>query len=157
MFGLTFELGDELANGEVNGPTGVTVQMFADTSSENVSTENVIATSTKGDPNNVVMSGAHLDSVAAGPGINDNGSGSAGILETALQISKLGIKPENQLRFAWWGAEESGLVGSTEYVAQLTRRREPKIALYLNFDMIGSPNFARFIYDGNGSAFGERP
>ena len=66
------------------------------------------------------MAGAHLDSVAEGPGINDNGSGSAGILETALQISKLGIKPENQLRFAWWGAEESGLVGSTEYVEQLT-------------------------------------
>ncbi len=76
-------------------------------------------TGTTGDENNIVMSGAHLDSVGEGPGINDNGSGSAGILETAIQISKLGIKPENRLRFAWWGAEESGLVGSTEYVAQL--------------------------------------
>ena len=119
MIGLPFALGEELANGETSGPTGVTVRMFADTSSEIVATENVIATGTTGDQNNVVMSGAHLDSVGEGPGINDNGSGSAGILETAIRISKLGIEPENRLRFAWWGAEESGLVGSTEYVAQL--------------------------------------
>ncbi len=155
VIGLTFELGNELANGETDGPTGITVHLVTDTSSEIVTTENVIATSEKGDPDNVVMAGAHLDSVDDGPGINDNGSGSAGILETAIQISKLGIKPKNQLRFAWWGAEESGLVGSTEYVNLLTEEEGAKIALYLNFDMIGSPNFARFIYDGNGSAFGQ--
>ena len=68
---------------------------------------------------NVVMAGAHLDSVTAGPGINDNGSGSAAILETALMMAK--IKPENTLRFAWWGAEELGLVGSTAYVARSGR------------------------------------
>jgi len=155
VIGATFALGDELANDVVDGPTGITVHLVTDTSSEIVSTENVIATSKKGDPDNVVMSGAHLDSVDDGPGINDNGSGSAGILETAIQFSKLNIKPENQLRFAWWGAEESGLVGSTEYVELLTEEEGSKIALYLNFDMIGSPNFARFIYDGNGSAFGQ--
>jgi len=154
VFGLPFALGEELADGETSGPTGVTVRMFAETSSENVATENVIATGTTGDENNIVMSGAHLDSVGEGPGINDNGSGSAGILETAIRISKLGIEPENRLRFAWWGAEESGLVGSTEYVAQLDEYEGAAIALYLNFDMIGSPNFGRFIYDGNGSAFG---
>ena len=63
---------------------------------------------------NVVMAGAHLDSVGEGPGINDNGSGSAALLETALNLAKL--KPENTLRFAWWGAEESGLIGSTAWV-----------------------------------------
>ena len=155
VVGTTFALGEDLANGVLDGPTGITVRLFTDTSSEIVSTENVIATSEDGDPDNVVMAGAHLDGVDDGPGINDNGSGSAGILETALQFSKLKIEPENQLRFAWWGAEESGLVGSTEYVEQLTEEEGSKIALYLNFDMIGSPNFARFIYDGNGSAFGE--
>lgn len=59
----------------------------------------------------------------------------------------------NKIRLAWWGAEEQGLIGSTEYVAGLSKRATAKIALYLNFDMIGSPNFARLIYDGDGSAF----
>ena len=155
VIGATFALGEELANGETNGLTGITVHLVTDTFSEIVETENVIATGKKGDKNNIVMSGAHLDSVAEGPGINDNGSGSAGLLETAVQISKLGIEPENRLRFAWWGAEEANLVGSTEYVSQLDEYSAADIALYLNFDMIGSPNFARFIYDGNGSAFGQ--
>jgi Zn-dependent M28 family amino/carboxypeptidase len=110
---------------------------------------NVIAESKTGDPNNVVMAGAHLDSVAAGPGINDNGSGSAAILETAEQMSK--VKPRNKVRFAWWGAEEAGLVGSTAYVAGLSAEDQAKIAVYLNFDMVGSPNHVFFIYDGDDS------
>ena len=110
---------------------------------------NVIAESRSGDANNVVMVGAHLDSVDRGPGINDNGSGSAAILETALQMAK--VKPRNKLRFAWWGAEEAGLVGSTAYVAGLPEAERTKIALYLNFDMIGSPNHVNFIYDGDDS------
>jgi Zn-dependent M28 family amino/carboxypeptidase len=89
--------------------------------------------------------------VPAGPGIQDNGSGSAAILEIAIQMAELGIEPENKVRFAWWGAEESGLVGSTFYVNQLTARDVKDIALNLNFDMIGSPNFVRFVYDGDGS------
>ena len=110
---------------------------------------NVIAESRSGDPNNVVMVGAHLDSVQRGPGINDNGSGSAAILETALQMAK--VKPRNKLRFAWWGAEEAGLVGSEAYVASLSPEQVAKIALYLNFDMVGSPNHVFFIYDGDNS------
>ena len=80
------------------------------------------------------------------PGINDNGSGSAAILETAEQLSK--VKPRNKLRFAWWGAEEAGLVGSTAYVTGLSQAERDKISLYLNFDMVGSPNHVFFIYDG---------
>ena len=110
---------------------------------------NVIAESRSGDPNNVVMAGAHLDSVLRGPGINDNGSGSAAILETAIQLSK--VKPRNMLRFAWWGAEEAGLVGSNAYVAGLSDEEKAKIALYLNFDMVGSPNHVFFVYDGDDS------
>lgn len=117
---------------------------------------NVIAESREGDANNVVMAGAHLDSVLRGPGINDNGSGSAALLETALQMAK--VKPRNKLRFAWWGAEEAGLVGSTAYVAGLSDAEKAKIALYLNFDMVGSPNHVFFIYDGDDSdAEGEGP
>ena len=101
-----------------------------------------------------MLVGAHLDSVADGPGINDNGSGSAAILETALQMAELGIEPTNRVRFAFWGGEEDGLVGSDYYVAQLTARQLKEHAVNLNFDMVGSPNFVRFVYDGDGSAFG---
>jgi Zn-dependent M28 family amino/carboxypeptidase len=110
------------------------------------------AETSHGDDSNVVMVGAHLDSVFAGPGINDNGSGSGAILEVAEQMRK--VRPTNTVRFAWWGAEESGLVGSDFYVAGLSDAEKANIALYLNFDMVGSPNFVRFVYDGDGSAFG---
>ncbi|MBT8399557.1 MAG: M28 family peptidase, partial [Rhodothermia bacterium] len=85
----------------------------------------------------------------AGPGIQDNGSGSAAILETAIQMA--GVKTRNKVRFAWWGAEESGLVGSTYYVNNLSSEEMSRISLYLNFDMIGSPNYVFFIYDGDDS------
>ena len=116
---------------------------------QHVTQYNVIAESRSGDPNNVVVVGAHLDSVQRGPGIQDNGSGSAAILETALRMAK--VKPRNKLRFAWWGAEEAGLVGSTAYVNGLSVAERERIALYLNFDMIGSPNHVFFIYDGDDS------
>ncbi|NGY61643.1 M28 family peptidase [Lentzea sp. NEAU-D13] len=111
---------------------------------------NVIAQTRTGRANNVVMAGAHLDSVELGAGINDNGSGSASLLETALQ---LGSRPkvDNAIRFAWWGAEELGLIGSEEWVRSLTFEQQLDIALYLNFDMVGSPNAAYFIYDGDDS------
>ena len=116
---------------------------------QNITQYNVIAESKYGDPNNVVMAGAHLDSVQRGPGINDNGSGSAALIEIAEQMAK--VKPRNMVRFAWWGAEEAGLVGSTAYVAGLSQAERDRITLYLNFDMIGSPNHVFFIYDGDDS------
>ncbi len=100
---------------------------------------NVIAELPGENDDNVVMAGAHLDSVQAGPGIQDNGSGSSGLLELAEQLSK--VQPENTLRFAWWGAEEAGLLGSRAYVNGLSQAERDRIALYLNFDMIGSPNY----------------
>ena len=112
---------------------------------------NVIAELPGKNTDNVVMAGAHLDSVTAGPGINDNGSGSAAILEVALKLAK--VKPENTLRFAWWGAEELGLVGSTAYVEGLSRAELDRIALYLNFDMVGSPNYIFAVYDADESSF----
>jgi Zn-dependent M28 family amino/carboxypeptidase len=110
---------------------------------------NVLAELPGKDNGNVVMVGAHLDSVPAGPGINDNGSGSAAILEVAVQMAK--VKPRNTVRFAWWGAEELGLIGSSEYVAGLSQAELDRIALYLNFDMVGSPNYVFFVYDGDNS------
>lgn len=118
---------------------------------EQTETSNVIAETNRGNPDNVVMTGAHLDSVFEGAGINDNGSGSAALLELALQMKR--AHPRNQVRFAWWGAEEAGLVGSTFYVNSLSQEEKDKIKVYLNYDMIGSPNFGNFIYDGDGSDF----
>ncbi|MFI1725953.1 M28 family metallopeptidase [Streptomyces sp. NPDC020489] len=108
---------------------------------------NLIADSPGGDANRVVMAGSHLDSVTSGAGINDNGSGSAAVLETALAVSRAGYQPTKHLRFAWWGAEELGLVGSRYYVNNLSSTNRAKISGYLNFDMIGSPNPGYFVYD----------
>ncbi|WP_395245397.1 M20/M25/M40 family metallo-hydrolase [Agromyces sp. MMS24-K17] len=153
VVGTSFEIGNELAGLLASGP--VEMRVATDTLVEqNVPTKNVIAQTPTGRTDRVVMAGAHLDSVPAGPGINDNGSGSAALLEIALQMHDLGIQPRNAVRFAWWGAEEAGLIGSQAYVDSLTPRQQKDLALYLNFDMIGSPNPARFIYDGDGDAFG---
>lgn len=149
--GITQALGQQLA-----ATPGLVLRLKTDTFRGEATTSNVIAESRTGDANNVVMVGAHLDSVNEGPGINDNSSGVAAILETAVQMAK--VKPRNKLRFALWGAEESGLVGSTTYVEGLSQAEKDRIALYLNFDMIGSPNHVFFVYDGDDSdATGEGP
>jgi Zn-dependent M28 family amino/carboxypeptidase len=153
VVGTSFEIGNELATLLASGE--VVIHLMTETLIElDVPTTNLIAETPTGRDDRVIMAGAHLDSVAEGPGIEDNGTGSATLLETALQIAELGIEPRNTIRFAWWGAEEAGLVGSQYYVDSLTKQEAKDIELYLNFDMIGSPNFARFIYDGDGSAFG---
>lgn len=147
--GTTFAVGEELAE------EGTTARIEVTSTITPSSSKNVIADTKKGRKNRTVVVGSHLDSVADGPGINDNGSGSAQNLEMALQMSKLKIKPRNRVRFGFWGAEESGLNGSNAYVAELSNKEARKIDLNLNFDMVGSPNFARFIYDGDGDAFEE--
>lgn len=120
---------------------------------ENRTTYNVIAETKEGDHNNVLALGAHTDSVEAGPGINDDGSGTIGILNVAIALSNFTIT--NAVRFCFWSAEEFGLLGSTYYVNQLNQSAEDiaKVRAYLNFDMIASPNYANLIYDGDGSAF----
>jgi acetylornithine deacetylase/succinyl-diaminopimelate desuccinylase-like protein len=120
--------------------------IFASTVSETREASNVIADTKEGREDCTVIVGAHLDSVPEGPGINDNGSGSATVLEIAEKMSELGIEPQNRVRFAFWGAEELGLFGSKHYVAQLDERQLGDIAVYLNFDMVASPNYVRFIY-----------
>jgi len=153
VVGTSFEIGNELATLLANEE--VIISLKTDTEIRlDVPTQNIIAETETGRDDRVVMAGAHLDSVSEGPGIEDNGTGSAALLEIALQIDALQIEPVNKIRFAWWGAEEAGLVGSQSYVDSLTKRELKNTELYLNFDMIGSPNYARFVYDGDGSAFG---
>ncbi len=144
-------VGASFADGEALAVPGSTATVSTEVFLEFRTTENVIADSRRGNRDNVVMSGAHLDSVLDGPGINDNGSGSAALLETALAMAK--VNPPNQLRFAWWGAEESGLVGSTHYVNTLPEDELAQIALYMNYDMVGSPNFVHTVYDADESTF----
>lgn len=127
------------------------VRLTLDAATRTITARNVIAQTKTGSTQSVVMVGGHLDSVAAGPGINDNGSGVAAVLTTA---TALGSSPDirNAVRFAFWGAEEIGLVGSKRYIQSLNIEQLKDIALYLNFDMIGSPNPGYFTYDGNQSA-----
>ncbi|WP_420903322.1 M28 family metallopeptidase [Streptomyces boncukensis] len=102
-----------------------------------------------GSSGQTLMAGSHLDSVTRGPGINDNGSGSAAILETALAVARADLQPNDHLRFGWWDAEELGLIGSQRYVASLSRTELSQISAYLNFDMVGSPNPGYFVYQDN--------
>ncbi|WP_245861762.1 M20/M25/M40 family metallo-hydrolase [Compostimonas suwonensis] len=138
---------------ELDAP--VTVALNVQEVTSTVPTFTVLAETPTGRSDNTVMLGAHLDSVPEGPGINDNGSGSAAILEIAQQLAASG-ELNNQVRFAWWGAEEVGLLGSYHYTDDLAvndPRELEEIATYLNFDMVASPNYVISVYDADQSSF----
>jgi Zn-dependent M28 family amino/carboxypeptidase len=144
VVGASFEQGLALAQ---EGSTA-----FIDVPPSETRTENSVIAELPGkNTDNVVMAGAHLDSVIEGPGINDDGSGTAALLETAQAMAN--SHPENTLRFAFWAGEELGLLGSTDYVAGLSEEERDRIALYLNYDMIGSPNYIQSVYDADQSTF----
>jgi Zn-dependent M28 family amino/carboxypeptidase len=115
---------------------------------------NVVAETKRGDANHTVLAGAHLDSVPAGPGVNDDGSGTAFQLELAEQLAKPGTPPRNKIRFLWFGGEEDGLVGSRYYASHMSAADVAKSDVMIDTDMIASANFARLVYDGDGSTFG---
>jgi Zn-dependent M28 family amino/carboxypeptidase len=147
---ISQELGASYVS-SINAGVAITATVDVTTNVQNVSTYNVIATTKGGDQYNKLALGAHTDSVLAGPGINDDGSGTVGILEVAKALSKYEIN--NAVTFGFWAAEEEGLLGSTYYVENLPANESAKIRGYLNFDMIASPNYVHAIYDGDGSAF----
>ncbi len=113
----------------------------------------VIADTKGGDKNNVLVVGAHLDSRPEGPGINDDGSGTAMLLAQAEAIakSKHARNLRQKIRFGWWGAEENGLIGSNYYASHLSDAEVAKIDGMLDYDMLASQNYVRFLYDGDGS------
>lgn len=141
---VAYELGEKLSQIK-----DLKISLTAQTKIGTDVSHNVIAETKSGNGDNVIMIGSHLDGVEAGPGINDNGSGSSGILEVAIKMADM--KLNNKIRFAWWGSEELGLIGSTKYVEALSDSEKNKIALYLNFDMIASPNYMIGVFDGNAS------
>ncbi|MDN3612445.1 M28 family metallopeptidase [Vibrio ostreicida] len=187
--GARFDLGQTWYNKSQSNT--VLANLTVNVKDEEVVTQNILAQTPMGNTDQVVMLGAHLDSVPEGPGINDNGSGSAGLLEYAITLATLEAPVKNKVRFAWWAAEEAGLVGSEHYTkdlfepiynqaqaqileelgledpSQLTPEQVElvearytqinKVKLYLNFDMIGSPNYIYGVMDGDLSDTKESP
>ncbi|MEU7112750.1 M28 family peptidase [Streptomyces sp. NPDC046182] len=147
--GLSKADGEKLTADLANGPVNLSLEIRQ--LQENRSTNNVIAETKRGNAADTVMLGASLDSVVTGPGINDNGSGSAGLLDVALKLAAKEKNPRNKVRFAWWSGAESGLVGSHHYVANLTPLDKREIKLYLNFELISSTNGGMFVFDGDNS------
>ncbi|PWN53413.1 Zn-dependent exopeptidase [Violaceomyces palustris] len=148
--GITQELGATLVARLAAGEK-VTADMKLEGIIEDRLTHNVIAETRGGSKEQVIFVGAHSDSVVAGPGINDNGSGSVALLTVAKELSKYSVN--NAVRFAWWSAEEYGLLGAEHYVGELSQEQKDQIRLYLNFDMIASPNYVLSVHDGDGSTF----
>jgi Zn-dependent M28 family amino/carboxypeptidase len=141
VVGLPYEFGRSLA---MQASAGAAVHLTVNAVTGKRTTRNVLADTAVNGNESLIVVGAHLDSVAEGPGINDNGSGSAAVLEAALRLAK---QPaiRGRLRFGFWGAEERGLIGSRHHVGSLSDEERRRIAVYVNLDMVGSPNFVRFV------------
>jgi Zn-dependent M28 family amino/carboxypeptidase len=157
VLGTTFAVGQALYSAD----SSVVARVFTSTISEVRTTSNIIADTLGGRADKVVLVGGHLDSVPEGPGIVDNGSGVATMIEIArrlnssVNIHKTGAGGlRNKVRFAFWAGEEFGLLGARHYVGSLTPEERSAITLNLNFDMIASSNGVRFVMDGDGSTFG---
>jgi Zn-dependent M28 family amino/carboxypeptidase len=141
-------------SGEVGEPLATTAGLELHVSVDALAavdreSKNVIAQTAGGRADGTLVLGAHLDSVPVGPGIDDNGSSVAYLLELARQLSRLDLTPAHRVRFAFFGSEEEGEQGSAAYVDSLSGAQLDEIAAYLNFDMLASPNYGRFVYDGS--------
>ncbi|MET0315101.1 MAG: M20/M25/M40 family metallo-hydrolase [Hansschlegelia sp.] len=146
----SYAVGKKL-HAQVTSGAAVRLRIKVDGAVRKIDTSNVLANLEGEVKDRTVVVGAHLDSVEAGPGVNDNGSGTAAVLAIAERFAAQKIKPRNTVRFAFWGGEEEGLLGSTHYVDGLNEKQLGRIAVNLNFDMLASPNFAALVYDGDGS------
>jgi Zn-dependent M28 family amino/carboxypeptidase len=146
---LANSVGEELARSAEAGPVRVRVQTHV--AVRKPVTANVLADLRGVENGPPLLLGAHLDSIESGPGINDNGSGVATVLELATDARRLGLRPRQPVRFAFWAAEEAGLVGSTRYVKRLGSDADREIAAVVNLDMVGSPNAEAFVYEGDGT------
>lgn len=144
--GVSYELASSWI-GQINANVTVNASVYIDSFVKNVSTFNLIADTKGGDPENIIMLSGHSDSVAAGPGINDDGSGSISILEVAKALSNFSTNAT--VRFAWFSGEEEGLLGSDYYVSTLLPEENQKIRVYMDFDMMASPNYAYQVYNAN--------
>lgn len=147
-FGVSYEEGSLWAS-SLSQNISLNATAFIDSYVRNVSTFNLIADTVYGDEDNVIMVGAHSDSVAAGPGLNDDGSGLISLVEVAVALANFNVT--NKVRFAWWSGEEEGSLGSKIYMAGLLPAEAAQIRLFLDYDMLASPNYAYQVYDSDDS------
>jgi aminopeptidase Y len=147
VLSVSFDTGAALARAAAATPLEVFLRV--ETELPRVTGTNVLA-EIPGSGDGVVLLGAHLDSVPAGPGLNDNASGASTLLEVAAALAD--THPERTIRFAFWDAEELGLIGSSSYVSRLPKDRLDDIEAVVNVDMVGSPNGGGFVFDGDGSS-----
>jgi Zn-dependent M28 family amino/carboxypeptidase len=148
VLGVTYDLGKALYDRYITG-AATTMRVAVIGLNAMTPTYNLFAETVAGRSDQMIMIGAHLDSVIEGPGINDNGSGAVALLEVARQIGLNRYTPHNKIRFAWWGAEEVGLIGSYHYLNNLSPTEVRNISLYLNVDCIASHNFTRGVQDSD--------
>jgi Zn-dependent M28 family amino/carboxypeptidase len=146
VVGISYERGRSLDMAS-RADGGATVRLAVDAVTGMRATRNVLAETGATGNGPLIVVGAHLDSVPEGPGINDNGSGSAAVLEAALRLSREPAQTGARMRFAFWGAEERGLIGSRHHVGVLSEDERRNIAVYINLDMVGSPNFVRYVQE----------
>jgi hypothetical protein len=139
VVGIGRDAGEDLA--------GHRATVAVDAESEQRETTNVIGEIGPRDAPRVIMAGAHRDSVPAGPGLNDNGSGVVALLDIAARMHEDDLPPRSAFRVAFWGGEELGLLGSRRYVNRLPEAERPRIAAYLNLDMVASPRERVAVYD----------
>lgn len=144
--GITYELGQGII-AQLSQDPEYKLYFAMDSKVANIKTKNIIAETKHGDEDNIVALGAHTDSVEEGPGINDDGSGTISLLTVAKQLTH--YKIQNKVRFAFWSAEEEGLLGSTYYADHLDDKENQKIRLFMDYDMMASPNYENEIYDAN--------
>ena len=149
-FGVSYEVGMGMV-AAIELDRHYSVNFGMNSSWNKVLTKNIIVDTKKGDPNNIVALGAHTDSVAEGPGINDDGSGIISLLTVAKQLAHFKIK--NKVRFAFWSAEEQGLIGSTFYADHLSPKENHKIRVFMDYDMMASPNFEYQIYNATNDKY----
>ena len=142
--GISKEEAESFIKDLKNGKT-IKSSAYIDAIVRDIGTTNVIAQTKGGDQDNCVMLGGHSDSVAEGPGINDDGTGSLTLLEIATHLTNYEVN--NCVRFAWWAGEEEGLLGSDYYVSQLSEEENHKIRLFMDYDMLASPNYAYQVYN----------
>ena len=136
VVGVTREAGSDLA--------GATAEVEVRAHTVRTTVQNVIADSPRARRAPSLVVGGHLDSVTAGAGIDDNGTGVAMLLELAEATQRL--EPRHRVRFGFWGAEESGLHGSRAYTRVAANRRD--VTGYLNYDMLGAQRYSRQVYRG---------
>lgn len=139
VVGTTYALGEQLYNELAGGP--VVVHMDVSTASAESTSQNVIGTLVGTDPaQGIVYMGGHYDSVAFAPGANDDASGVAATLEAARVLATKGHRTKATLKFIAFGAEETGLNGSYEYVVANEAEVTAKGLGMINLDMIGVGN-----------------